>query len=175
MESLFHEWRCVLLPLQINNRRFWCHSELRLYGNVWHCRGRISSLRLDPGGFPSGTRASGGSVKVPLSPLERIILAGELQRTEGADETLCQFTLPTFWPSDCVPRSFPPPDAAYRSTTHGRHMLSSLLPQRKDGLPQNKMQKAKNKNLLGLCNLENVPSLPVNDLRRIFLASPDES
>lgn len=68
----------------------------RHYRNVLHCHGRISSLRLDLGGFPPETRAAGSSVKVPLSLLERIILEGEFSEQKERSKTVCQFTFLIF-------------------------------------------------------------------------------
>lgn len=78
-------------------------------------------------------KAAGGSVKVPLSLLERIILEGELQWTEGAGRTVCQFTFLTFAIWLC-PLYIPLPMQPNPSPTHDLHMLSALLPKRRDGL-----------------------------------------
>lgn len=53
-----------------------------------HCNGRISSLRLDLGGFPPETQAAGSSVKVPLILLERIILEGDFTEQKAQANSL---------------------------------------------------------------------------------------
>lgn len=93
-----------------------------------HCHGRISSLRLDLGGFPLGTQAGGGSVKVPLNLLERIILEGEFSEQEQANQSVNSLSL--LWPCDCFSWTIPP-GAVNRAPTHGHHMLSSSFPERR--------------------------------------------
>lgn len=51
--------------------------------------------------FPQGTQAAGGSVKVPLNLLKRIILEGELsEQKEQANQSVNSLSL--FSPCDCL-------------------------------------------------------------------------
>lgn len=98
-------------------------------GIYWIVMVVISSLRLDLGGFLQGTQTAGSSFKVPLSLLERIILEGELQWTERGSRN----SRPVHFPHSMRCNGVSCTTLVFFHSTHGRHMLSSLLPKRKNG------------------------------------------